>query len=126
MCPSRRKKPKEWARRPALKSMSWDLASEDGEEAVGQLALLARPGRGDEYGVIAGYGADDLRPSGGVDSDRHALRGTHGRFQYRQIRAGRQASVDELLEGREIIFGGNRRLGQHVPVAHFGHAQLAQ
>src|SRR5450631_918666 len=103
-CRGRRKKPRGWARRPAVESVSWDLASENGEKAVGQLALLARAGGSDEYGVIAGDGADDFGPTGGVDGDCHALRRTHGRFQYRQIRTGRQAGVDELLEGREIAF----------------------
>src|SRR5580658_8509348 len=121
-CRGRRKKPTVWALRPALRSVSWGSASEEGEKAVGQLALLARAGSGDEYGVISRQGADDLGPSGGVDRNRHALRRADGGFQYGEIRARGQAGVDELLEVREIAFLRSRRLGQHITVAHLGHA----
>src|ERR1700692_1123323 len=125
-CRGRRKKPREWAGRPAVESVSWVLASENGEKAVGQLALLARAGSGDKYGVIAGDGADDLGPARGVDGNCHALRRTHGGFQYRQIRTGGQAGADELLERREIAFRSGARLGEHIAIAHLGHAELAQ
>src|SRR5579863_9091592 len=112
-CRGRRKKPRVWALRPALRSMSWGSASEEGEKAVGQLALFARAGSGDEYRIVSRQSAHDLGPSGGVDGNRHALRGPDGGLEHGEIRTRGQAGVDELLEVREVAFLRSRRLRQH-------------
>ena len=85
--------PGEWAPAPAGgRSMSWEgcklLDSEDGVQAFAELVLLAGAGRRDEYGVVAGNGADHLGPAGGIDGHRHALRRADGGFEHGEIGAG--------------------------------------
>ena len=97
--------PKEWARRPGGKSMSWILASEESEKSIAELALVSRAGGGDENCVIAGNRADHLGPLGGVDGDGHALRRTDGGFQHGEIRAGGKPALTNCLSAEKSLLG---------------------
>src|SRR5271170_2508973 len=101
-------RPPEKARRmgsaPPREVVVMGLTSENSEKALAQPALFERSRGGDEDGVIARNGADDFRPSGGVDGDSHALRRTHRGFQHGEVRACSQARADELFERRKIVF----------------------
>src|SRR5688500_10396050 len=112
--------------RPEVLLRSWS-DSEDVAQALAELALLAAANSCDEYGVVAGDRADDLRPARLVDRDRDALRGTGGGLDDRQRRAGRTHFRYEVGDRSERRAGSAVvAAGKDVVVASLGDAQLAQ
>src|SRR6185436_10506697 len=123
----RRKQGESARRRPAGLLRSWS-DSEDDAQALAQLALLAAAFSGDEYGVVAGDRADDLRPARVVDGDRDALRRAGRGLDDRQRRTGGPHFHDEVGNRGERRAGCRAGVaaGQDVVVAGLGDALLAQ
>src|SRR5690606_8896375 len=87
-------------------------------EALDEACLVARAGRRDEDGVVAGHGADDLGPGGAVHGQGHGLRRADGGGDDQQVGARRleaaeevddlpEAGVRRLAGGRDDIAAGH-------------------
>src|ERR1700733_3906960 len=96
------------------------LESEKSAQALAELLLLARPGGGNEYRVVARNSADDLAPASRIDGYRNALCRADGGSEDREIRARSLRRSHELLECRKILFDRRRIFRQHVAIAALG------